>query len=307
VEESCSKEDYPQESRTFRSHLPLVLSCVFLGGCASPKADDLSANPYHQFCYGSILGPDIASFLATHGIDCLDGGSDLGTTDWVVRGTAEERFRARALVLAQVRNAGWKVSWPADSIVLMDEWEEIGFDKGPWVHLASVRHRETATEAVLGRFRPAGIPALFLFGETSDLVFVRAVDAAAAMTLLRESKDAAVTIHQPKICAHLPPPVIRRATRTTLILMLTASDSERPLRERVEDLICAYSFPGMKSIEGHTMVSKVFADGTLMATYELPIIPAQATGFLEYSFEFTLDGRSYRHGSPGEPFRVPLE
>jgi hypothetical protein len=189
----------------------------------------------------------------------------------------------------------------------MDEWEEIGFEKGPWVRLASVRHREIATEAIFERLGQAGIPALFLFGETSDLIFVKVVDAIATMALLKESKYAAVTVHPPKMCIHLPPPVIRRGARTVLTLILLPSDSERPLRERVGDLICAYSFHGMKNIEGHTMRSKDFADGTLVATYELPAVPVTATGFLEYWFEFTLDGRRYEHGEAFKPFRVPLE
>jgi len=294
-------------SSNIRIHLPVVLSWALLAGCVHPEADDLSKNPYYPFCGSSALGPDVAAFLATHGIDCVSAGGDFGGSDWVVRGTPETRFRARSLVLRQVRNAGWLVSWPADGIVLMNEWDQIGFEKGPWIRLASVRHRERPTEEVLDRLSHAGISTLFYFGEASDVVFVKAKDAEASIALLRKAVEASVTIHHPKTCAHLPPPVIRRDAPTALTLTISGTDSEHPLREHVDDFVCSYRFSGEGIFQGYSMSSKDRPDGTLVATYELLTIPADATGFLEYSFHFKLDGREYWHGLPSESFRVPLE
>lgn len=285
----------------------LLYWALLLGGCAHPNCDDLSSNPYYTFCGGSTLGPDVGEFLAAHGIDCISAGGDLGGTDWVVRGTPEIRFRARSLVLRQVKTEGWWVSWPADCIVLMNEWDQIGWDKGPWIRLASVRHRERPTETVLGQLNQAGISAVFYFGEIVDVVFVKAKDAAASIDLLQKAADPAVTIHHPKTCAHVPPTLIRRGIPTVLTLTVSGTDNEHPLRKHVDDLTCFYRFSGGSVFEGHTMLSNDRANGTLVATYELPAIPAGTTGFLEYSFRFKLDGRDYLHEMRGRPFRIPLE
>jgi hypothetical protein len=294
-------------SPKFGIHLTVLLCLTFLGSCATPTADDLSKNPYYTLCSSSILGVDIAEFLETQRIECLPGLSDLGSIPWLIRGTPKERFRARSLVLAKVKTDGWKVSWPADSIVLMNEWDQLGIEQGPWVRLASVRHRDTSTEALLERLQHIGIPSHFMFGETSDVIFVKAKDSAAAIALLKRDPDSAVTIHIPTLCSHHPPTVIRKNAPTVLTLTLAGSDTDRPLRERVDDLTCFHKVPGRDITGGYTMRSKQLPDGTLVATYEVPAMPGESTGSIAYHFTFKLDGRDYWYGSMSDPFRVPLE
>ena len=284
----------------------LLLFCAPLAGCGPWKAPDPSDDPYYSFCGSSVLGPDLDEYLGAHGIACLAAGGDLGGTDWVIQGPPETRFRARELVQEQVHRKGWKVSWPADSIILMNQWDQIGFEKGPWIRLASVEHRLTPTQTVLSRLHRAGIPALFLFGETFDFVFVKALDASASTEILRKAPEASVQIHPPRTSVHLSPAFILKETPTSLILVISAAGTGRPLRERVTNATCSYLLPGGKQILGYWMKSQECPDGTLIATYELPPIPSEVDGSVEYSFSFDLDGRTFWHGSPSEPFRVPL-
>jgi hypothetical protein len=55
------------------------------------------------------------------------------------------------------------------------------------------------------------------------------------------------------------------------------------------------------------MQSKNLPDGTLVASYEVPTMPHETTGFFKYSFSFKLDGREYWHRPTAGRFRVPQE
>src|SRR5262245_10322298 len=282
----------------------LLLSGVLLAGCGSPQATHYSDDPWYSLCATSALGPDIDEVLAAQGIVCLAAGGGLGGTDWVIQGSPGVRFRARELVREQVRTRGWWVSWPADHIVLMNEWDQIGFEKGPWARLADVEHQVTPTGTILDRLNRAGIATVFLFGKTSDLIFVKPTDAAAATAILRKNPDASIQIHHPRTCVHDPPRVIQRGTPTRLTLLISAADTGRPLKERVTDPTCFYRLPEGTQTVGYGMNLEERPDGTLLATYDLPPIPSEVQGSVEYHFRFNLDGRSFWHGSPS--FRVPF-
>lgn len=286
-----------------------IFSFVILAGCSFPKVQEDPQEPYYDLCCTpnqGLAAPDLTEYLGAYGIVCLAAGGDFGGTDWVIQGSPETRFRARELVREKVLAGGWKVTWPADHIVLMNEWDQIGFEKGPWIRLASVVHRVTPTPTLVRRLHEAGIQSLFLFGETVDFVFVKTADASASTASLQKVPDAGVQIHHAYTCEHVPPPLIRKGTPTVLSLWIPAVGTGRPLRERVTDPTCSYRVPGARHIVGYSMSLEERPDGTLVATYELPPIPSDVQGSVEYSFTFDLDARRFWHGSPSEPFRVPL-
>jgi hypothetical protein len=289
---------------------PSGKSCAFalvpllLGACA--RIETVSDDPYHSFCTSIQVGPDIAEYLAARGIDCMDGGADLGLSYYAVRGSRETQFRARRLVQEKARTDGWRVGWPADSIVLADQWDEIGFERGPWVRLAGIRHRDLPTENVLNRLDRAGIPALFMFGETLDLILVKSSDGPKAAAILREESDPAVVAYDREMCAHQPPRSILRGKATRVSLLLSTSLSGKPLRERVEDVMCSVRTPGHSVLYGWSMKIQETTATSILATFDLPVIPLEADGFVEYDFSFELDGRRYSHPLSTK-FRVPLE
>jgi len=154
--------------------------------------------PYFSFCTAQCqIGVDLEAELVARGFDCVGCGGSFGGNDLVLRGSRKALFRAREAVLRGVVDQGWRVGWPADSIVIQPEWEQLGWDRGPWCRVAGVQHRVTPTERVLSSLERDRTATYFYFGATADLVFVRVQDAEKAARSLGRAGWAGVEVFSP--------------------------------------------------------------------------------------------------------------
>jgi hypothetical protein len=136
--------------------------------------------------------------MQTHGFDCVAVGGSLGGIDVSIRGTPETRLRAREFALELIAERGWKLSWLADHIIVQEPWDELGWEPGPWMRLATVEHRVTPTLQVLTRLDREGVLTYFLFGERADLIFVKSRDLARAADLVQRDALPGVVVLPPR-------------------------------------------------------------------------------------------------------------
>jgi hypothetical protein len=127
--------------------------------------------------------------FASHGIKCeRGGGSHFMSTGVAVRGSLEDVFRARDIILKNVQERKWSVSWPADSIILPDDPRA---DKRKvltpktLVRLANVQFKSTPTFRLMELLKRQGIEAELFLGAAIDVLAVHQSDFERAAGLLK--------------------------------------------------------------------------------------------------------------------------
>src|SRR5690242_10509275 len=132
-------------------HAILSLASLLWGiGCGHSPETRNPVGPYEGFCCQQLDCPeDVEKVMRAHGFDCVGFGGSFGGTDISIRGTQEDRFRARELVLRFTADRGWKIGWLADARVERDHFDQIGAESGPWKRVAAVEHRVTPTPNIL--------------------------------------------------------------------------------------------------------------------------------------------------------------
>jgi hypothetical protein len=127
--------------------------------------------------------------LASHGITCERGGGiHFMSTGVIIRGSLNDAFRARDVILENVRGRGWIVTWPADGIILPDDPsadKRKPLTPQSLVRLVNVDYRLTPTIRVMEFLNRNALEAEIFFGDRIDVVAVHQGDLDRAVALLQ--------------------------------------------------------------------------------------------------------------------------
>lgn len=93
-----------------------------------------------------------------------------------------------------------------------------------------------------------------------------------------------------------------------LELELSAVTPRGSMSRRMTSIFCHYRMSGETAFTSLPMTSTDIDSRHLIARCTIPPVSDSAAAAVEYYFDFDFDGPHHnRHGSPGEPVRVPLQ
>jgi hypothetical protein len=202
-----SSDQIKEHSRGTGLYVGLVI-CVFVSIAVGAYFYKANRDLYHLssiygLC-GCSAGRDIIqSYLGSRGIDCFDGGSDLGITDLHIRGSLGDLFRARKLLRKCSRESHVRVFWSADRTQPSIKWTDETIASSltevppPWIQVALNDDGIESTETACVKLCEVGIPTGVIFGSQIDWIVVHPKDHAKATELLRTLKSPSLKLNNP--------------------------------------------------------------------------------------------------------------